>query len=115
MSNDSDQQDGGLPGGLGQLLERARGLQSKMSEIQAELASKTVVGEAGGGMVRVTANGRQQIVAVEIEPEVLNSEERDMLQDLIVAATNHALEAAQRMMREELVQATGGLSIPGLF
>jgi len=107
--------EGGLPGGLGELLQRAKQFQERLHDVQEEMASRTATGEAGGGMVRVTANGRQEIVRVEIEPEVIDREDREMLQDLVVAACNQALRAAQRMVAEEVRKASGGLDIPGLF
>lgn len=117
MSNDTDEGGlpGGLPGGLGGLLEKAKELQQRLHSMQDELGRRTAVGEAGGGMVRVTANGRNEIMRVEIEPDVIDREEREMLQDLVVAAANQALQAAQRMVAEEMTRATGGLNIPGLF
>ena len=107
--------ENGLPQGLQGLLQQAQGIQKRLTEVQAEMANRTVVGEAGGGMVRVTVNGRQEVLRIEIEPEVIDPNEREMLQDLIVAATNVALRMASEMVAGEVGKVTGGLGIPGLF
>ena len=104
----------GLPEGLGGLIEQAKQIQERLGEVRNQAAQLPATGEAGGGMVRVTANGRMQIVKVEIEPEVIDREEQDMLQDLVVAASNQALKAAERLVNEEMGKVTGGLNIPTL-
>ncbi len=104
----------GMPEGLQGLLEQAQGMQKRLAEVQSELARRTAVGEAGGGMVRVTVNGRNEVLRVEIEPEVIDREEREMLQDLVVAATNAAMQTAAEMVAREMGKVTGGLNIPGL-
>ena len=105
----------GLPGGFGNLLEKAREIQQRIAETQAKLGDETATGESGGGMVRVTVNGRQEVLSVEIEPLVIDPGERDMLQDLVTAATNQALRAIRDKLASEMGRLTGGLSIPGLF
>jgi DNA-binding YbaB/EbfC family protein len=87
-----------------------------MAKIHEELEQRTVVGEAGGGMVRVTANGRQQIMKVEIGKEVVDPNDIGMLEDLVVAAVNKSLEEAGRMAQEEMARATSGMlpNVPGL-
>ena len=100
--------------GMGKMLKQAQQLQSKMAKMQEELAHKTVEASAGGGMVKVVANGKQQIVSLEIEKEVVDPEDVDMLQDLILAAVNDALARAQEMVSSEMGKLTGGLNIPGL-
>jgi hypothetical protein len=86
-----------------------------MMKLQEELGQRTVEATAGGGMVKVIANGKQQIESIEIEKEVVDPEDVDMLQDLIVAAINDALNKSQEMVSSEMSKLTGGLSIPGLM
>ncbi len=100
---------------MGNLLKQAQEMQSKMGKIQEEAATKTVEASAGGGMVTIQANGAMQITKIVIDPEVLNSGDSDMLQDLLVAATNEALRKAKELMAEEMKSLTGGLGIPGMF
>lgn len=100
---------------MGQMMKQAQKLQQQMAKIQAEVSVKTVEATAGGGMVRVVANGQQQVLSIEIEKEVIDPEEAEMLQDLILAAVNDALQKAQAMLTEAMGQATGGMKIPGLF
>ena len=100
--------------GMGNMMKQAQKLQAKMLRLQDELAAKTVESTAGGGMVKVVANGKQQIVAIQIEKEVVDPEDVDMLQDLILAAVNDALTQSQEMESTEMAKLTGGMRIPGL-
>ncbi|MGD8259192.1 MAG: YbaB/EbfC family nucleoid-associated protein [Desulfobacterales bacterium] len=100
--------------GMGNMMKQAQKLQSKMLKMQEELAEKTVESSAGGGMVKVVANGKQQIVSIQIEEEVIDPEEAEMLQDLVLAAVNDALSKSQEMVSAEMSKLTGGLNIPGL-
>jgi DNA-binding YbaB/EbfC family protein len=100
--------------GMGNMMKQAQQLQSKMLKLQEELAGKTVESSSGGGMVKVVANGRQQIVSIQIENEVVDPDDVEMLQDLIVAAVNDALTKSQEMVSTEMGKLTGGLNIPGL-
>ena len=105
--------------GLGDIqgvMKQAQEMQQKMAVIQQELAQKTVHAESGGGMVKVTANGRQQILQINIEKEVINPADAELLEDLIVAGVNKALEESQTMAQEEMKKATAGMlpNIPGL-
>jgi DNA-binding YbaB/EbfC family protein len=100
--------------GMGNMMKQAQKLQAKMLRLQDELAAKTVESAAGGGMVKVVANGKQQIVAIQIEKEVVDPEDVEMLQDLVLAAVNDALTQSQEMVSSEMAKLTGGMSIPGL-
>jgi nucleoid-associated protein EbfC len=102
---------------LSKMLEQLRGVQDQMARVQAELGNITVLGEAGGGMVKVTANGKQEIVDVKIEKEVIDPAEQEMLQDLIVAAVNRALTEARTAAEEKMNEVTRGMlpGMPGLF
>ena len=82
---------------------------------QQQLADKVVEASAGGGMVTVRINGRQEVMAVKIDPTVIDPDEREMLEDLVVAAVNEAVRRSQELMKDELSKATGVLNIPGLF
>ena len=101
--------------GLGKMMKQAQQLQSKMFKLQEELAEKTVETSSGGGMVKVVANGKQQLVSIQIEQEVVDPDDVEMLQDLILAAVNDALNKAQEMVSEEMGKLTGGMNIPGLM
>jgi hypothetical protein len=107
--------------GLASMLGNASELREKFERIQQELAGKTVEADAGAGAVRVTVNGRLQVLRVELDPAMVPSlagqgadADREMIEELIASATNAALERAQAMIREELGKATGGLNLPGL-
>ena len=100
---------------LGQMLKQAQQMQEKMGEMQSALEQAEVDGEAGGGMVRVTLNGRGDMKAVKIDPAIFSAEEAEMLEDLIVAAHNDARARAQERMQEEMAKMTGGLQLPEGF
>jgi hypothetical protein len=97
------------------LMEQAKDFQEKMAGMQDELANKQVSSTVGGGMVSVTVNGRNEIVDLKIEPEVINPDDPQMLQDLVKAAVNDAMRKAAEMGKAEMAKLTGGLNIPGLF
>ena len=96
-------------GGIGEMLQQASKMRGEMQRIQEELATKTVEGSAGGGMGKVVANGKQQIVSVTIDPSIIKSDNATMIQDLVRAGTNDALKSAQEMVTEEMSKLTGGL------
>jgi DNA-binding YbaB/EbfC family protein len=100
--------------GLGDIVKQAQELQERLSKVQEEAAGRTVDASAGGGMVKVTVNGRLEVVRLQIEPQVLAGGDVEMLQDLIAAAVNEGIRSAQRMMADEMSKLTGGLKIPGL-
>lgn len=97
------------------LMQQARELQEKMGRIQEELAEKTITSEVGGGMVKATVNGRQELLAIQIEKEVIDPADPVLLQDLIVSAVNDAMRRAKELMQAEMSSLTGGIKIPGLF
>jgi len=95
-------------------MQQVKALQDKMAKIQEELATKTVESTAGGGMVTVVANGRQEVISLRIDPQVVDPQDIEMLQDLVVAAVNDALRRSQEMAASEMAKLAGGLNIPGL-
>ena len=101
-------------GGLGNMMKQVQQMQAKMEEMQAELEKTVVEASAGGGMVTVVANGKNEIISVTIDPEVVDKEDVEMLQDLIVAAVNQAHQKVQELQSEQMSGLTGGLKIPGL-
>jgi nucleoid-associated protein EbfC len=105
----------GLPNMAG-MMKKVQEMQDKMAQIQQELEQKTVTAESGGGVVKVTANGKQAILKIQIDKEVVNPDDVEMLEDLVLAATNKALEEASRLAQEEMSKATSGMlpNIPGL-
>ena len=101
--------------GIGQMMKQAQKMQAQILKIQEEMAERSVEASSGGGMVSVTANGKQEVLSVRIEREVVDPEDVEMLQDLVVAAVNEALKKAQEMVAEEMAKVTGGLQLPGLM
>ncbi len=101
--------------GFGNLLKQAQEMHTKIAQLREEMAGKTVEASSGGGMVNIVMNGKQEVLSIRIDPEVVNREEIDMLQDLIAAAMNEAIRKSHEMMTEEMKKITGGLSIPGLL
>ena len=100
---------------MGSLLKNAKKIQEEMQKIQEELGEVTVEASSGGGMVNVVANGRQNIVSIRIEPEIISSGDVKMVEDLILAAVNEALRKSQDMVQEKMGAVAGGMQIPGLF
>ena len=99
---------------MNSMMKQAQNLQKKMMKTQAELATKTIEASSGGGMVKVIANGAQKIESIVMEKEVVDPEDIEMLQDLVLAAVNDALNKSQEMVSAEMGKLTGGLNIPGL-
>ena len=103
-----------MKGGMNGMLKQVQKMQEEMQRVQGELGGKTVTEEAGGGMIKATANGNKEIVSVEIDKQVINPEESEILEDLVVAAVNKALESAGKMAEEEMAKVTKGMIPPGL-
>jgi DNA-binding YbaB/EbfC family protein len=102
-------------GNMGNILKQAQAMQEQMAKLQEEAASKTVIGTAGGGSVTVTANGAMQLVRIVIDPEVVKGGDVEMVQDLVMVASNDALQKAREMMADAMKSLTGGMNVPGLF
>ena len=100
---------------MNNIMKQVQKMQKQMLEVQEELANRTVEATVGGGMVTVVANGQQDIMAIRIDPEVVDPNDIEMLQDLILAAVNEAHRKAQELMTTEMGKLTGGMKIPGLM
>ena len=100
--------------GMGNMMKQAQKLQSKIFKLQEELADRTVETTVGGGMVKAVANGKQELLSISIDPEVVDPDDVQMLEDLVVAAVNDVLKKAQEMVSAEMTKLTGGFNIPGL-
>lgn len=96
------------------MLKQMQKLQAEMVRLQEELGERTVDATAGGGVVRAVANGRQELVSIEIQPEAVDPDDIEMLQDLVLTAVNEALRKSRDMVAQEMGRLTGGLGIPGL-
>ena len=98
-----------------QMLKQAQKMQEKLAKVQEELEAREYEASAGGGMVTVKANGKKEILALTIQPEAVDPEDVEMLQDMVMAAVNEALRAATETTEREMSKLTGGLNMPGLF
>jgi len=103
-----------MKGGMQGMLKQVQKMQAEMERVQNELAGKTVTEEAGGGIIKATANGKKEIVSVLIDKEIINSGDKEMLEDLVVAAVNKALESAGKMAEDEMSKVTKGMLPPGM-
>ena len=100
--------------GFGNMMKEAQKLQAQMAALQEEVGKRKVQATAGGGMVTVDANGKQEIVAIKIDPEVVSKDDVQMLEDLVLAACNEALRKSRELVQQELGKLTGGLKDPAL-
>jgi DNA-binding YbaB/EbfC family protein len=100
---------------MSEIMRRAQEMQQRMSQVQNELAARTVTASVGGGMVSVTLNGKNELQSIQIDKEVINPDDQAMLQDLIVSAVNEGIRKAQDMAQGEMRKITGGINIPGIF
>ena len=99
----------------GSLFKQAQEMQSKMAEVQRDLAEKKVEVSTGGGMVKVSANGLNEILSIHIDDELINMKDREVLEDLVVGAVNEVHRKVKDLAQEEMTRFTGGMKIPGLF
>jgi nucleoid-associated protein EbfC len=100
--------------GFGNMMKEAQRLQAQMAALQEEVGKRKVEATAGGGMITVEANGKQELLSIKIDPEVINKDDAQMLEDLVLAACNEALRKSRELVQQELGKLTGGLKIPGL-
>ena len=106
----------GMPGGnMQQMLKQAQRMQANIAKLQEELEAREYEASAGGGMVNVRANGKKELLSIEIKPEAVDPDDVEMLQDLVLAAVNEALREATETTEREMSKLTGGMSMPGLF
>jgi nucleoid-associated protein EbfC len=103
-----------MKGGMQGMLKQVQKLQEEMQKVQSELGNKNVTEEAGGGIIKATVNGNKEIISVEIDPQVIKPDEKEILEDLVVAAVNKALQSATKMAEEEMAKVTKGMIPPGL-
>ena len=97
------------------LMKQAQMMQKKIEETKAELAQKEIKVSSGGGMIEIVINGQQEIKEIKIEPDVIDANEKEMLEDLILAAVNEAIRQSKELVTQEMSKLTGGISMPGLF
>ncbi len=100
---------------INKLMKQAQQMQAQMAKMQEELEDKTLEATAGGGVVKVVVNGRQEFLDIKIDPEAVDPDDVEMLEDLILAAVNEALRKVQDMINQEMGKITGGMNIPGMF
>lgn len=103
-----------MKGGMQGMLKQVQKMQEEMQKVQSQLGNLTVTEEAGGGMIKATANGNKEIISIEFDPQVINQDEKEILEDLVVAAVNKALESAGKMAEEEMAKVTKGMLPPGI-
>jgi DNA-binding YbaB/EbfC family protein len=103
-----------MPKGLGDMMKQLQKMQTKMVEMQAELEGTKVEGTAGGGMVKATLNGKQELLEIKIDPQVIDPSDKEMLEELVVAAVAQAREKVAELQQEKMAEVTGGLPIPGM-
>ena len=102
-------------GNMNKMMKQVQKMQAQMAQLQEELANKVVEASAGGGMVQVKVNGKQEVLEIKIQPEAVDPEDVEMREDMVLAAVNEALRNAQEMVASEMSKITGGMNIPGLF
>ena len=100
---------------INKMMKQAQKMQAQMARIQEDLAKEKVEGLAGGGMVKAVADGKGDLVSIHIDPEVIDPEDVEMLEDLVVAAVNEALRASKELSNERMGALTGGMGLPGFM
>lgn len=103
-----------MKGGMQGMLKQVQKMQEEMQKVQSQLGNLTVSEEAGGGMIKATVNGNKELLSVEIDPQVIIPAEKEILEDLVVAAVNKALQSANKLAEEEMAKVTKGMLPPGL-
>ena len=104
-----------MKGGMNNLMRQAQQMQAKIQKIQEEIGNKTFEASTGGGVVTAKVNGKQELLEVNIDPEVLDPEDAEMVEEMVTGAVNQAMETAAETMNAEIEKVTGGLNIPGMF
>ncbi len=97
------------------LMKQAQDMQKKMEAIKEELAQKEIKVTSGGGMVELVINGQQEIKEIHIEPDIIDAEDKEMLEDLVLAAVNEGVRQSKEMVNQEMSKLTGGINLPGMF
>ncbi len=104
-----------MGGNMGNMMKQVQKMQKQMTDMQEDLNEKEFEASAGGGAITVKANGKKEVVSITIDKDVVDPDDVEMLQDLVLAATNEALRGAEEMVSKEMGKITGGMNIPGLF
>ena len=104
-----------MGGNVNKMMKQVQKMQQDMAKLQEEMKTRTVECTSGGGMVKVIANGNNEVISIEINPQAVDPEDVEMLQDMVLAAVNEAIKTAQDMVTQEMNKLTGGMNIPGLF
>ena len=104
-----------MGGNMGNMMKQVQKMQKQMTDMQEDLNEKEFEASAGGGAITVKANGKKEVVSIVIDKDVVDPDDVEMLQDLVLAATNEALRGAEEMVSKEMGKITGGMKIPGLF
>lgn len=102
-------------GNMQKMMKQVQKMQADMARMQEELGTREVEGTAGGGMVTVVVNGKQEVMSIKIKPEAVDPDDVEMLEDMVLAAVKEAMRKSQDMVTEEMGKITGGMKIPGLF
>lgn len=104
-----------MKGGMNNLMRQAQQMQKKIQEAQEEIGEQTFEASTGGGVVTAKVNGRQELLDIDIDPEVLDPEDAEMVEEMVTGAVNQAMETAGETMSKEIEKITGGMNIPGMF